>query len=168
MTGTASGRVTMLKAPHRDPGLLTLNAVRQLQGADAIYFDCRVEQAVLDHARREAARHGLERARTSPLDGIAEAIQLSVDRGEQVVLVRAGGQVGKTSVDRVADQLALLGVTVGKDGDVATAQKRQPNVIRPARSEQRAVDHALQGRHRGLSRGKTVGSCGYQRNWQTR
>ncbi len=145
LTGTASGRVTILKAPHRDPGHLTLNAVRQLQGADAIYFDCRVEPAVLDHARREAARHSLESARAAPLGGIAEAIQLSVDRGEHVVLVRAGGQVGKTSVDRLADQLETMGVAICKGGGVAAAPKRSTDVSRPARPQQRGIDHSLQG-----------------------
>ena len=140
----AAGRVTILTAPNSDPGLLTLNAVRLLQGADAIYFDGQADPTVLDHARREAARHQLDIAPATPLDSIAEAIQLSVDRGEHVALVRAGGPVRKTSVDRLADQLARLGIEIQRNGGRAEAKRpvAHDGQSRPAQPD---IYHSLHG-----------------------
>jgi uroporphyrin-III C-methyltransferase / precorrin-2 dehydrogenase / sirohydrochlorin ferrochelatase len=122
----AAGRVTIVKAPHRDPGLLTLNAVRHLQGADAIYFDGQIDPAVLDHARREAARHQMPSACAASLDGTSRAIVASMDRGESIVLVRAGGQVRQTSVDRLAELLLEEGVCVFRtDGQRVAIEMRR-------------------------------------------
>jgi uroporphyrin-III C-methyltransferase/precorrin-2 dehydrogenase/sirohydrochlorin ferrochelatase len=52
----AVGRVTLVGAGPGDAELLTLKAVRALQGADVILFDDLVSEDVLELARREAKR----------------------------------------------------------------------------------------------------------------
>lgn len=54
--GAAEGRVTLVGAGPGDAELLTLKAVRALQGADVILFDDLVSNDVLELARREARR----------------------------------------------------------------------------------------------------------------
>ena len=51
-----NGSVTLVGAGPGDPELLTLRAVRALQGADVILFDDLVSREVLDFARREAKK----------------------------------------------------------------------------------------------------------------
>lgn len=108
----AAGFITVLTAPRADPGLLTLNDVRALQGSDAIYFDAQVDPVILDHARREASRHELAgRALSSHL--IAEAadcIHASVKRGENVLVVCEHGKSQKTASVQLVALLSHLGV----------------------------------------------------------
>ena len=50
------GEVVIVGAGPGDPGLITLNAVRELQAADVILYDRLVTPGVLELARREARR----------------------------------------------------------------------------------------------------------------
>jgi siroheme synthase len=49
----------MMKVLRNNLGLLTLNAVRLLQNAHAMYFDTHVNMVMLDHAQRVAGRKKL-------------------------------------------------------------------------------------------------------------
>ena len=51
-----AGRVTMVGAGPGDPDLITLKALRALQGADVVLYDKLVAPAVVDMARREAQK----------------------------------------------------------------------------------------------------------------
>jgi uroporphyrin-III C-methyltransferase/precorrin-2 dehydrogenase/sirohydrochlorin ferrochelatase len=53
------GSVTVIRATHGDPELLTVRAVRALQSADVILFDHGISPDVLDFARREAKKIAL-------------------------------------------------------------------------------------------------------------
>ena len=52
----ATGRVTLVGAGPGDPDLITLKALRALQGADVVLYDKLVAPAVVDMARREAQK----------------------------------------------------------------------------------------------------------------
>ncbi len=142
-TSAPSGRVTVVKSPHRDPGLLTLNAVRQLQGADAIYFDIGVDQPILDHARREAARFLLERAPSVPMHETADAIEAAIDKGEHIVLVRAGGPVRKTAVDLLAARLSSTGIVLHKSDGQPMKVVTHSNLALQAGQKREAMNAAL-------------------------
>ena len=49
-----SGAVFFVGVGQGDPDLLTLRALQALQGADIVFYDGLVSQAILDRARREA------------------------------------------------------------------------------------------------------------------
>ena len=51
-----AGRVTLVGAGPGDPDLITLKALRALQGADVVLYDKLVAPAVVDMARREARK----------------------------------------------------------------------------------------------------------------
>ncbi len=105
---TVEGQVTVLKAPRLDPGMLTLNGVRLLQCADAIYFDSSVDPKILDHARREAERHELTRLHpaSTQIEFLTDEIHNALARGENVLLVQAAEAVRTSSVRQLAILLA--------------------------------------------------------------
>ncbi len=122
--------VTILTAPRLDPGLLTLNNVRALQGADAIYFDTAVDAAILDHARREAARHELDDGAFSYmlLPNVAKRVLETVNGGQNVLLVRSDGKRGKVTSELLINQLAELCVPLRNCEGKPFRHGRQPPV----------------------------------------
>ena len=78
-----SGSLTVIENVPRDPDLLTLRDARALQSADVILFESTIAPAILDFARREAARMpvGGEDADSRLVELVAE--------GKRVVRLRA-------------------------------------------------------------------------------
>ncbi|WP_340117795.1 siroheme synthase CysG [Pelagibius sp. 7325] len=85
--------VTLVGAGPGDAGLLTLNAVRALQGADVILFDDLVSDEVLALARREARRMlvGKRGGRISCKQEEINALMVKLARqGKRVVRLKGG------------------------------------------------------------------------------
>src|ERR1700675_1397926 len=90
---TAAGEVTLVGAGPGDPELLTLKALRALQAADLILHDRLVPQAVLDLARRDAARICVGKATGGVGSTQAEINDLLVAhalQGKRVVRLKGG------------------------------------------------------------------------------
>jgi uroporphyrin-III C-methyltransferase/precorrin-2 dehydrogenase/sirohydrochlorin ferrochelatase len=89
----ASGEVTLVSAGPGDPELLTLKALRALQDADVILHDRLVPAAVLDMARRDAARICVGKAAGSIGSTQKEINELLVEQarqGKRVVRLKGG------------------------------------------------------------------------------
>lgn len=87
------GRVTLVGAGPGDPELLTLKGLRALVGADVVLFDDLVPAAVLDLARREAARINVGKRGYAPSVRQEEITALLVSLGKQgknVVRLKGG------------------------------------------------------------------------------
>lgn len=87
------GRVTIVGAGPGDPELLTMKAARALQEADLIVYDRLVGPGVLDHARRDADRIYVGKARGSHARSQAEINDLLVEKaraGLHVVRLKGG------------------------------------------------------------------------------
>jgi uroporphyrin-III C-methyltransferase / precorrin-2 dehydrogenase / sirohydrochlorin ferrochelatase len=87
------GRVTLVGAGPGDPDLLTFKAMRALQEADVIVADRLVSPAILDRARRDAARImvGKTPGRPSPTQSEINAILLrEAAAGRHVVRLKGG------------------------------------------------------------------------------
>jgi uroporphyrin-III C-methyltransferase/precorrin-2 dehydrogenase/sirohydrochlorin ferrochelatase len=91
--GAAGGSVALVGAGPGDPGLLTLRALRALQGADVVLHDRLVSREVLGLVRREAeliavgkngAGHSVAQAR------INELLVEHARRGRRVVRLKGG------------------------------------------------------------------------------
>lgn len=94
------GRVTLVGAGPGDADDLTIKAVRALQAADVILFDDCVSDEVLERARREAKRVGVNgRA------GAQTETRAYVGQGLHVVRLVAGNPVG---CPRVGAEIAAL------------------------------------------------------------
>lgn len=96
MTSTAPravGEVTLVGAGPGDPELLTLKALRALQDADVILHDRLVPAAVLDLARRDAARICVGKAAGnigSTQDDINALLIEHANQGKRVVRLKGG------------------------------------------------------------------------------
>jgi uroporphyrin-III C-methyltransferase/precorrin-2 dehydrogenase/sirohydrochlorin ferrochelatase len=87
------GSVLLVGAGPGDPELLTLKAVRVLQSADVVLFDDLVSPAIVDMARREAARITVGKRGHKPSCGQDEisAMLVSLAReGKKVVRLKGG------------------------------------------------------------------------------
>jgi uroporphyrin-III C-methyltransferase / precorrin-2 dehydrogenase / sirohydrochlorin ferrochelatase len=80
------GAVTIVALTADDPDVLTLRAVRALQLADIVISDAAISEAVLDFARREAAKLVVDEAKTP--DELATFVIGRAKEGKQVVLLR--------------------------------------------------------------------------------
>jgi uroporphyrin-III C-methyltransferase/precorrin-2 dehydrogenase/sirohydrochlorin ferrochelatase len=89
----APGEVTLVSAGPGDPELLTLKALRALQDADVILHDRLVPAAVLDMARRDAARICVGKSAGNIGSTQEEINALLVEharRGKRVVRLKGG------------------------------------------------------------------------------
>jgi uroporphyrin-III C-methyltransferase/precorrin-2 dehydrogenase/sirohydrochlorin ferrochelatase len=89
----AAGEVTLVGAGPGDPELLTLKALRALQDADVILYDRLVPPAVLDLARRDAARICVGKAAGkigSTQEEINALLIEQANQGKRVVRLKGG------------------------------------------------------------------------------
>jgi uroporphyrin-III C-methyltransferase/precorrin-2 dehydrogenase/sirohydrochlorin ferrochelatase len=89
----AAGEVTLVGAGPGDPDLLTLKALRALQDADVILHDRLVPAAVLDLARRDAARICVGKAAGkigSSQEEINALLIEHANQGKRVVRLKGG------------------------------------------------------------------------------
>jgi uroporphyrin-III C-methyltransferase/precorrin-2 dehydrogenase/sirohydrochlorin ferrochelatase len=89
----AAGEVTLVGAGPGDPELLTLKALRALQDADVILHDRLVPSAVLDLARRDAARICVGKAAGSIGSAQEDINTLMIElanQGKRVVRLKGG------------------------------------------------------------------------------
>ena len=87
------GSVTLVGAGPGDPELLTLKALRALQDADVILHDRLVPEAILDLARRDAARVCVGKASGGPSATQQEINALLIrhaEQGKRVVRLKGG------------------------------------------------------------------------------
>jgi len=93
IAASARGEVTLVGAGPGDPELLTLKALRALQDADLILHDRLVPEAVLDLARRDAARICVGKAAGGASCTQAEINDLLIEhalQGKRVVRLKGG------------------------------------------------------------------------------
>lgn len=89
----AKGRVTLVGAGPGDPELITLKGMRALAGADVVLFDDLVPAAILDFARREAARINVGKRGYAPSvrqEEITSMLISLAQEGKHVVRLKGG------------------------------------------------------------------------------
>src|SRR5687768_5073575 len=89
----ARGRAILVGAGPGDPDLLTVKAVRALEGADVVVHDGLVDRRVLDLARPEAIRISVAKSRarhTLPQEAINALVVAHVQTGAIVVRLKGG------------------------------------------------------------------------------
>jgi uroporphyrin-III C-methyltransferase / precorrin-2 dehydrogenase / sirohydrochlorin ferrochelatase len=89
----AAGEVTLVGAGPGDPELLTLKALRALQDADIILYDRLVSTAILDLARRDAAKVCVGKSAGGTSTTQAEINDLLIQHaasGQRVVRLKGG------------------------------------------------------------------------------
>jgi uroporphyrin-III C-methyltransferase / precorrin-2 dehydrogenase / sirohydrochlorin ferrochelatase len=111
------GRLTLVGAGPGDPELLTIKAVRALQGADVILHDSLASAGALELARREAQRIdvGKRAGRVSPRQAevTARAVALAL-QGKRVVRLKGGdpGVFGRASEEIAAARAAGVEIEI--------------------------------------------------------
>ena len=91
--GAGRGKVTLVGAGPGDPDLITLKALRVLQGADVVLYDNLVAPAVVDMARREAEKIDVGKRGYRPSCKQDEITAMMVDlgrAGKKVVRLKGG------------------------------------------------------------------------------
>jgi uroporphyrin-III C-methyltransferase / precorrin-2 dehydrogenase / sirohydrochlorin ferrochelatase len=90
---TDEGIVYLVGAGPGDPDLLTLRALQALQGADVVFYDDLVSEAVLDRARRDAERVFVGKRKGQPGIGQDEINRRLIEAargGRNVVRLKGG------------------------------------------------------------------------------
>nr|WP_255609298.1 siroheme synthase CysG [Methylosinus sp. Sm6] len=111
------GRVTLVGAGPGDPELLTLKGLRALSNADVVLFDDLVPAALLDLARREAARINVGKRGYAPSvaqDEISALLVALGKEGKNVVRLKGGDPMifGRANEEIRAIRAAGLDVEV--------------------------------------------------------
>lgn len=128
-----TGSVLLVGAGPGDPELLTLRAVRALQGADVVLFDDLVSQEVLDLARREAEKISVGKRGFKPSctqeDICALMIELA-QHGKDIVRLKGGDPMvfGRANEEIVALQNAGISVAVVPGVTAASAAAASLNL----------------------------------------
>jgi uroporphyrin-III C-methyltransferase/precorrin-2 dehydrogenase/sirohydrochlorin ferrochelatase len=112
-----AGSVTLVGAGPGDPELLTLRAVRALQGADAILYDDLVSPEILEFARREARKILVGKtgyAQSCKRDEISALMVKLAKAGRRVVRLKVGDPLilGRASEEIEACRAAGIAVDV--------------------------------------------------------
>lgn len=111
----ASGKVTFVGGAHGDAEDLTLKAVRALQSADVILFDERIDDSVLELARREAKRVPVELRSGREIclqEGSADMMISLANQGRHVVRLKTGDPVNDIHAGKEFRRLAVEGIPV--------------------------------------------------------
>ncbi|WP_417669502.1 siroheme synthase CysG [Roseibium sp.] len=128
--GAGEGRVTLVGAGPGSAELLTLKAVRALQGADVILFDDLIADEVLELARREARRMlvgkrgGRESCRQEDINDLMVDL---AKKGKNVVRLKSGdpmifGRAGE-EIRRLKDEGIEVSVVPGVTAASAMASE---------------------------------------------
>ena len=119
---SARGTVALIGAGPGDPELLTLKALRLLQGADVVLYDNLVDRRILDYARRDAERIYVGKRRRDHgigQQGINEVLVAQARAGRNVVRLKGGDPFifgrGGEEIEALAaagfDCIAVPGIT---------------------------------------------------------
>ena len=110
-----AGRVTLVGAGPGDPDLVTLKAVKALQGADVVLYDKLVAPAVVDMARREARKIDVGKRGYLPSCKQDEITQLMIGlarEGKRVVRLKGGDPMIFGRANEEIEGLRAAGIPV--------------------------------------------------------
>ncbi len=110
-----AGRVTLVGAGPGDPDLVTLKAVKALQGADVVLYDKLVAPAVVDMARREARKIDVGKRGYLPSckqDEITELMIGLAREGKRVVRLKGGDPMIFGRANEEIEGLRAAGIPV--------------------------------------------------------
>ena len=111
----AAGQVTLVGAGPGDPDLVTLKALRALQGADVVLYDNLVAPAIVDMARREALKIDVGKRGYKPSckqDEITAQMIALAREGKHVVRLKGGDPMIFGRANEEIDGLETAGISV--------------------------------------------------------